>query len=146
MKNVIAFVGVFWKLNYPMRIFSFSSFNGCFAKHTIHVVFMLSSFWAEEKILNLFKWQQIMKLQNNHSNDLCNNQRKWYISLSVMFYTCSDYCIFSKCKHILFITGIAQQPTAILAKATGECFQFHTVQQLKYLSFLKEKVWYQMAA
>lgn len=43
-------------------------------------------------------------------------------------------------------TEIAQQPTAILARATGEGFQLHTVQRLKYLSFLKEKVWHQMAA
>lgn len=61
-------------------------------------------------------------------------------SVSVMPYTCNDYCIFFKCKHMLFITGIAQQPTAILAGVTGECFQFHTAQRLKYLSFLKENV------
>lgn len=62
------------------------------------------------------------------------------IHLFVMPYTCNDYCIFFVFKHVLFFTGIAQQPAAILAGATGECFQFHTVQSLKYLSFLKENM------
>lgn len=97
-----------WNLNYPRRIFSLSCFNGCFAKHTANDFFTLSSFWTKE---NPWTCLSDIKLQTHHRNGLCKDQIKPPISLSAMLSFCSDYCTFPKCKHRLFITGIAQQPT-----------------------------------